>query len=640
MRNRHHLPGRLLCLLATVCWLGCDRGDTGGSGQTSPTTGATTQTAGAGSAATPAIPQVGVPVGTAETYKPVVGKYGGRLVRSHISEPKSFNPIVASETSTTDYTSRMFEGLTSANMFTGETEPMLAESWSVAEDGLTWTFKLRQDVQFNDGTPFTADDVVFTWNDLVYDLNRPATAKEPRWPCSMRDLMTFDGKGVKVEKVDDFTVRFITPIKFAILADLVGTQFYCSQKKYAPAVADGTFGGVMSADAKAADIVSTGPWMLGGYSRGERVVLKRNPNYWRKDAAGQRYPYLDEIVFLLSRNFDTMFLRFQQGETDIFQCVRGGKDIAELRPKQKEGNFTLYQLGPEAGDMFLTLNMNLGAARAGKLPEYKVQWFRDQRFRLAVSHAVDRAAIVRGVYRSLAHPTYATDSVGEGPFNTRVDPIPQDLAKSKALLADMGLTDRNGDGVIEDEQGRKVQFTIVTNAGNTGREEICNYLATDLRKIGMEVNPLFLEFNQLIDRLDVSHDWEAMVMGFTSMWDPHWGSNFWKSDASNHLWWPAQKEPGFPWEKRIDEIFTAGIQELDRARRKALYAELTQISRDQQPVIFLAVRERVDAIRNKFGNVFPSPWPLWEYASLHNEHELFLLDAPGGAAAPAAAAAR
>ena len=610
---------------------GCDRGGDAQSGA-----------GGGGSSTQPAadIPQVGIPHATAEQYKPVVGAYGGRLVRGHISEPKSFNPLVSSETSTSDYTTRMFEGLTRVNMFTGEVLPGLAESWSVADDGLTWTFKLRKDVKFNDGSPFTAEDVEFTWEELIFDANRPKEKADPRWPCSMRDLMSFSGKRVEVKALDPYTVVFKTPMKFAILPELAGTQMLASKKKYAPLVAAGTFGGSMSSDAKPSDIVSTGPWMFGSYSRGERVTLKRNPHYWRKDAAGQSLPYLDEIVFLLARNFDIQFLQFEQGELDHYQCYRGGKDVAALRPKQEQGNFKLHQLGPDAGDVFLTFNMNLDAAKKGKVPEYKAEWFRDQRFRQAVSYAVDRSAIVRNIYRSLAHPTYATDSVGAGPFETPVEPIPRDLNKAKALLADMGLTDRNGDGVIEDAQGRKVQFTIVTNSGNTAREEMCTYLATDLRKIGMEVNSLPMEFNLLIDKLDVSYDWEAMVMGFTSMWDPHWGSNFWKSDSTNHLWWPKQKTPGFPWEKRLDEIFEQAIQELDRPKRKAMYVEVTRISYEQQPVIFLAVRERVDAIRNKFGNVFPSPYPLWEFAALHNEDELFLLSNADKAPKVAAVGAR
>src|SRR5687767_9687469 len=157
MTTRLQFAGTICCLLATA-WVGCDRGDGTGTNPSSPTTrAATTQSGGAAG-----IPQVGIPIGTKETYKPVVGKYGGRIIRDQLGEPKRFNPIVASETSTTDYTQRMFEGLTRSNSFTGETEPGLAESWEVAEDGLTWTFKLRKDVVFNDGTPFTADDVVFS----------------------------------------------------------------------------------------------------------------------------------------------------------------------------------------------------------------------------------------------------------------------------------------------------------------------------------------------------------------------------------------------------------------------------------------------------------------------------------------------
>src|SRR6266850_6383656 len=167
------------------------------------------------------VPQVGQPYFTKDQYKPIVGKYGGKIVRATLGEPKSFNPIVASETSTTDFTQRIFQGLTDEDVFTGNIKPMLAESWEVAPDGLTWTFKLRKDVTFTDGTPFTARDVVFTWNDLVYDLKRPAGA-EPRWPCSMRDIVTFDGKIVKVEAVDDYTVRFVTPVKVAIFDEIVG----------------------------------------------------------------------------------------------------------------------------------------------------------------------------------------------------------------------------------------------------------------------------------------------------------------------------------------------------------------------------------------------------------------------------------
>ena len=140
---------------------GCNRGkdETSSSGTTVIGRGGTQA---ADVTAAPMV-RIGLPHATKEQYKPAVGRYGGRLVRDQLGEPKSFNPIVASETSTTDYTQRIFEGLTRSNAFTGDDEPGLAESWEVAPDGPTWTFKLRKDVTFNDGTPFTAEDVVFTW---------------------------------------------------------------------------------------------------------------------------------------------------------------------------------------------------------------------------------------------------------------------------------------------------------------------------------------------------------------------------------------------------------------------------------------------------------------------------------------------
>lgn len=620
---------RLLSLatlsLFVVLWGGCDRGSAP-QPAAAPSTQPTTQAR--------SLPSVGIPYTAAADYRPVVGHYGGRLVRSQVGEPKSFNPVASSETSTSDYTMRMFDGLTRSNAFTGELEPSLAQSWSVAEDGLTWTFKLRTDVQFNNGTPFTADDVVFTWNDLIYDLSRPDQSKEPRWPASLRDLGTFDGKIMTVQKVDDYTVRFITPVKIAILPDIVSDQSICSKQACAAAVANGSFGSLMGTEASPAQIVSTGPWMLGQYDRGKKVTLKRNPHYWRKDAAGQRLPYLDEIVFLLAQNFDTQYLQFAQGDADIYQCYRAGKDVAALRSKQEQENFKLYDLGPDPSTLFMTLNMNLDAVAQGKIPDYKVRWFRDRRFREAISYAVDRQTLVRNVYRNLGHPQYAPYSVAPGPFHVDVDPIAYDPAKSKTLLTEMGLVDRNNDGFIDDERGHKVAFTIVTNVENTTRREMVDFIVTDLRKLGMDVNQVLVQFNQLIDQLDVQKNWEAMVMGFTSLWDPHSGSNLWKSNSTNHLWWPEQKTPSFPWEKQIDDIFYLGVQELDASKRKALYADWVRLVRQEQPMIYLAVRGRVDAVRNKFGNLFPSPHPLWEFATLHNEEELFLLnDAPKAAAA-------
>jgi peptide/nickel transport system substrate-binding protein len=177
------------------------------------------------------------------------------------------------------------------------------------------------------------------------------------------------------------------------------------------------------------------------------------------------------------------------------------------------------------------------------------------------------------------------------------------------------------DGKLYDAQGRKLSFTINTNAGNNIREETGNFIRKDLEAIGIEVNQLYLEFNLLVDKLDTTFDWECIIMGFTGGREPHFGANFWLSNANLHIWWPDQKTPSFPWEKRIDEIFASGIRELDPVKRKALYREWIEIVYREQPVIYLTVSERVAALRNRFGNVFPAE--VGEL--LHNQQELFVL---------------
>ncbi len=568
--------------------------------------------------ARPAIPQIGIQAISRDQYKPVVGKYGGRIIRDTLGEPKSFNPITSGETSTTTFTARVFQGLTDIDAFTGDVKPLLAEKWEVADDGMTWTFHLRKDVKFNDGTPFTAADVVFTWNDAIYDNTRPE-GKDPRWPCSTRDAATFGGKTVKVEAIDDYTVRFVTPVKVAIWDQMVADGIL-PKAKYQDLVKNGTLGGALGADIKPDDLVGTGPFMLGQYVRGERVVMKRNPHYWKKDSAGNQLPYLDELTFLILRDMNTMLLNFEQGITDTFG-IRSGKDIARLKPKAAQDNFSFYQFGPDDGDLFLLLNMSLDVAKAGKIPDYKVNWFRDTRFRQALSYAIDRESQIKNVRRNLGYPEYAPMTLAAGPYKQEgIEPYPYDPEKAKALLADMGLKP-GPDGILQDAQGHQVAFTMNTNSGNELRAETLEFIRKDLERIGIKSNVLLLEFNLLVDKMETTMDWEAIVMGLTGGREPHWGANVWKSEAWMHMWWPKQKTPGFAWEKRIDEIFDTGIQEMDKTKRKAIYREWVQIARDQQPFVYLTVAEQVAAVRNRFGNIFPG-----EVGGVfHNEDEIFVL---------------
>jgi len=587
----------LMAVATGLVLAGCGQGERKPSGSTTGTTTGPTRWG--------AVPR--------EAYRPVVGRYGGRIIFSTISPPKSFNPITAGETSTTQFTANIFEGLTRTDAWTYEPEPLLATSWEHDESGLVWTVKLREGVQWNDGQPFTADDVVFTYMDVIYF---------PDITTSTRDIITIDGKQWQVSKVDDFTVRFELPVKCAIFDLLIATEII-PKHKYEPMIRAGTFDSAMGADSKPEDIVGTGPFMLGSYETGQKVVLRRNPLYWRRDAEGNRLPYLDEIVYLVVQDQNADFLRFKNGETDA-TTIRG-EDFPILKPLEREGNFKIYQLGPAYGSQFVVFNMNPGTSAGGKpyVTPHKRRWFSDVRFRQAVAYAIDRQTIIDSVMNGLGYPQYGPGTSAMGYFyNPDVKTYDHNLDKARSLLRDMDLIDRDDDGVLEDAEGHKVEFTLMTNAENNQRTAIAEIVRKDLERLGMKANLRAIEFNALVTRLDKTFDWEAILLGLTGGPEPHWGANVWKSSGRIHMWYPYQKSPATPWEARIDEIFTQGFQELDRAKRKKLYDEWQAIVAEQQPYVYTAVTERLTALRSKFGNIFPAPIG----GVLHNTEEIFLLE--------------
>ena len=237
--------------------------------------------------------------------------YGGTLRLSTISDPKSFNPVIAQETSTTSITRYIFEGLLDQDVDTLEMKPHLAESWTKDKDGLVWEFSLKKDIQWNDGTPFTADDVVFSYNSLVYNENIP---------CSARDILTIKGKNIKVEKVDDHTIRFTLPSPFAPFLRTAGMVEILPKHAYEKYVNENKFNFAMSLNAKPEEIIGTGPFMLSEYKPGQSVILKRNPLYWKKSEIG-RLPYLDKISFSIYGD-EVAIIQFQQKNIDIYG-VRG-----------------------------------------------------------------------------------------------------------------------------------------------------------------------------------------------------------------------------------------------------------------------------------------------------------------------------
>jgi peptide/nickel transport system substrate-binding protein len=543
------------------------------------------------------------------------GKYGGKLTDAAPGDPKTFNLWVSADANSSGTVGPLYSTLIERNSYTLEWESALAELPEISEDGLTWTFKIKPDLKWSDGAPINADDVIFTLN-VIYDEKVQTNMREGL------KVDVADGKGgykrvpLKYRKVDDRTVEFKFPVQYAPARDILAFpiaprhKLEAFWKKGQPKST--AFNPAWDASVNVKELVSSGPWIISEYKVGQRVVYKRNPNYWKKDEQGRPLPYLDQYVSLIVPDFNTTTLKFQAGETDVLSVKND--DYKTMKADETKGNYKVLNLGPTTSTSYLGFNLNLKSAPAKANPEL-FKLFNDKRFRQAVSHAVDREKIVRNVYDGLARPGYGPVTPANKLFYTPDIPrFEYNLDAARQKLRDIGLKDSNSDGILELPNGKPVRFNIMTNVENDLRKGIATIITADLKKIGLDASFSPVSFNTLLSRVDNKPEpgkpyppfnWDAIILGFTGGIEPHNGNNIWMSSGNLHQWDPYQEKPHRDWEAKIDDLFREGAQEMDETKRKAIYAEWQKIVGEQQPFIYTVVPDAIVALRQKYGNVKP-----------------------------------
>ncbi len=528
-----------------------------------------------------------------EEFRPETGVEGGVLKRALAGDAKTFNPVMAQETTSTAVIGTLFNGLTKTNPKTLLPEPDLAERWERDKTGTVWIFHLRKDAKWFDGKPVTADDVVFTYNEIYYN---------PDIPSSVKDMLFIEGKKFIVKKIDRYTVEFKIPKPFAPFLQAVG-QPILPRHILEPYVKNKTFPSAWGINTPPEKLIGTGPYRLVKYVVGQYAEYERNPYYWEKDSKGQKIPYITKVKAQIIGDPDVRLIKFISGEIDYYG-VRP-TDLPELLPKAKEKDFTIYNLGATPSTLFVVFNQNPKAP----IPKYKLKWFRNKKFRQAISYAVDRKGIINIAYNGLAYPIYtAVTPANRRLFDEDYYPkYPFNLKKAKQLLLEIGFKEGE-DGYLYDREGHKLQFTLITNSGNKERETIGNILKDDLRKIGIEVNFQSIDFNNLVTRLMSNYDWEAVIIGLTGSMDPYFGQNVWLSSGHLHMWYPNQKKPSTQWEAEVDSLFQQAAVELNQKKRDNLYKKAFKIIGEQQPMIFIAAPEELLAVKNYLKNVFPTVW--------------------------------
>ena len=525
---------------------------------------------------------------------------GGRLVIAGTASPKTFNPVVAFDSASDALVRLLFAPLVILDWPTQQPSPGLAESWSVAPDQKTWTFKLRQGVRWSDGEPFTADDVVFTWNDIMYN---------PDFNQATYNLFRIGGRSFTVSKVDEFTVQVVTPEVFAPFLEFFGGVLILPKHTLQTAVTAKVFPSAYGTSSKPGHIVGCGPYRLKEFQLGKFTLLECNPEYWVVDRQGHRLPGFDEVMFTVEAKSGAEAALFLAGKSDVCDTVRA-QNYPQFKQAAAGERFRLLELGVGAERDFLWFNQNTGTNPAGKpyVNPAHLKWFRNKKFRQAISCAIDRDRLATEAYGGRAQPTYGFISTENPKWNNPNIPRFQfDLARARALLAEIGIQDRNGEGRMRDADGTQIEIPFYSNLGNLLREKAAALIVADLKKLGVNLIYQPIEYRALVERINVTFDYECALMGLGGGGgDPASQLNVLRSSEELHQWFPLQQVPSTEWEARIDALLDAQMRTLDFAQRKKYFDEVQAILAEEQPMIYTVAPLVNAAIRGNVANLRPA----------------------------------
>ena len=529
-----------------------------------------------------------------------LGTRGGRYLTALMLATNTWNPIVAKDGGSVFCTREMHKGLVGIHPATGIHYPELAKSWEISEDGLAITFHLRKGIRWSDGTPFTADDVLFTYNDLVLNDDVDTYARD--------GLRLPDGTFPVVERVDAHSVRFALSVRFRPLLDALTASIAPEHAlaefvhKRNPRASIGTFNAAWGLDTPAEELVGLGPFVLAEFRQDEYALLERNPYYYHYDSNGVQLPYVDELRIEFVATEDLALLMFLNGE---LHSIEGQpSDVGILYAEAATRGYTV-RIG-DAGYRtdFVMFNFDIEDPNLREL-------FRNLSFRKAMAHSQDMEGSLSRILGlgtiqwspfSIASPYYAGREYYGGPI-TDSDAVlyEYDLGKAADLLDKCGIVDGNGDGIREFEDGNPVEIELVSLAGLELAEQSMLAMKEDLAAIGIELNVNLLNFQHLVGVL-FSGQWQAMAIGIGGGGlDPHgWVGVL----GSSGMWHPsAALGDVFPHEQEIDRLFdlAAGVYDPDEAFE--LYKQIQLIfAREDLGMILGVNSRRLIAVYDVIGN--------------------------------------
>ena len=528
----------------------------------------------------------------------VPGRLGGSWNSSMIKDPKSFNHLIAERDGETAAILRnLTDNLIEYDVVRREWKARCASPQIVVDEAngtLDVIYTLRDDLYWSyygsdRKIPVTSDDVIFWYNEIEGDQKFQSSGYNGQF------LIMEDGSEARItiHKTDNRRFRFHFP---RIVADplLTTNRDFGPMHIYEPSKREGGVQGVLDLFSVASDprlIPSMGEWFLVEYVPSQRLVFKRNPNYWNKDSAGLSIPYTEENIVQILPDQNTQYLVFKQGNLETYSARP--EDLNELINRDNAG-YTVFNAEGSLGAGLWSFNQN---PKNSDSPYYS--WFTAKEFRQAMSCLLNRDRINAQAYRGLAEPKldlfpppnpyFNPDIVLEYQYN------PQ---RALELLESAGFS-RNNRGLL-DNQGRRVEFDLSFPADVTVTADIASIIVDELGKIGIKVNIRATDFQKLVEQLTSTYDWQTVMIGLGSYLFPTQGSNVWPSNGNLHLWHPLQEKPFTDWEARIDYLYNEGSYTIDREKAAAIWDEYQRLILEQCPVIYLMRSRSFWAVQNRW----------------------------------------
>lgn len=482
---------------------------------------------------------------------------GGRIVEPTLGEPSNLIAALATDSASHEVADNIYIAPLKYNKDI-ELVPWAAESYEVLEDGKLLRFKLREDIRWFDGKPFTAEDVEFTVKLM----------RDPKTPTAYGE----DYKAIKEFKITgpySFEVRYDKPFARSLVTwalDVLPKHALENENLLETKYSRMPLG--------------AGPYKLKEWVPGRRIVLEANDDYF----LGR--PYLDRVVYEIIPDISTQFLELKAGNLDTMGLT-AQQYLFQTKGPRWEENWNKFEY------------LSFGYTYLG----YNLQrpMFQSKKVRQALTMAIDKEELVKGVLFGLGQPAVGPYKPGTWVYNDKLEPYPHDPERARRLLAEEGWRDTDGDGVL-DKDGRPFKFTILTNQGNEQRIKTATIIQQRLKQIGVLVDIRAVEWAAFINEFINKGNFDATILAWNILQDPDiysvWHSSQVAPNGLNHTSYKNEE---------LDRLLEEGRTTLDQTERKKIYDRVQEILHEDQPYTFLYVPMALPIVHARIRNVEVAP---------------------------------